>query len=55
VKEEVFVVIPDNKCQNLKEARDSLEWHEWEKAIHAKLEQLKQMGTWKLVNKLLGI
>jgi len=39
----------------LKEARDSLEWHEWEKAIHAELDQLKQMGTWKLVDKLPGI
>jgi len=39
----------------LKEARDSLEWHEWEKAIHAELDQLKLMGTWKLVEKPLGI
>jgi hypothetical protein len=29
----------------LKEARDSPNWPEWEKAIHIELEQLQQMGT----------
>jgi len=35
----------------LREAKRSQEWPEWEKAIHAELDQLKQMGTWALVEK----
>ena len=35
----------------LKDAKASDEWPEWEKAIHAELEQLNQMGTWKLIEK----
>jgi hypothetical protein len=35
----------------LKEARKSVKWPEWEKAIQAELAQLKKMGTWKLVPK----
>ena len=35
----------------MKEARRSIEWPEWEKAIKAKLAQLKKMGTWRLVEK----
>ena len=55
-KEEAFIVIPDKQdCCNLCKAKDSLEWLEWEKAIHAKLEQLKCMGTWRLVDKPPGV
>ena len=50
-KQEVFVVIPNDECQSLREAKHFQEWPEWEKAIHAKLDQLKQMGTWALVEK----
>ena len=41
-KEEAFTVIPkEDECCNLRKAKDSLEWPEWERAIHAELEQLK--------------
>jgi len=50
-KEQVFTVIPSNNCQSLKEVQESLDWPEWEKAIQTELEQLCQMGMWKLINK----
>ena len=36
---------------SLKEAKKSPNWLEWEKAIESELEQLRDMGTWKLVKK----
>lgn len=36
--------------KSLKEAKESSEWPEWEKAIHTKQDQLKNKGTWKLVD-----
>ena len=54
-KEEAFAVIPDDDCCSLREAKESQEWPEWEQAIQAKLNQLKQMGTWKLVDKPSGV
>ena len=36
--------------KTLKEAKPSPEWPEWEKAIQAKLKQLREMGTWNLVD-----
>jgi len=55
-KEEAFTVIPDEEnCHTLRKAKDSPEWPKWERAIHAKLEQLERMGTWKLVDKPPGI
>jgi len=55
-KEEAFTVIPkEDECCNLHEAKDSLEWLEWEQAIHAELEQLEWIGTWKLVDKPPGV
>jgi len=36
---------------SLKEAKKSPDWLEWEKAIESELEQLQDMGTWKLVKK----
>jgi len=55
-KEEAFAVIPEeDECRNLREAKDSPEWPEWERAIHAELEQLERMGTWKLVDKPPGV
>jgi len=53
-KEQVFTVIPGDDCHSLKEARESPDWPEWEKAIQTELEQLRQMGTWKLVDKPVG-
>ena len=36
--------------KTLKEAKLSPEWPEWEKAIQAELKQLREMGTWDLVD-----
>ena len=41
--------LPDNP-KTLKEAHDSPEWLEWEKAVKAEMDQLHQMGTWELVD-----
>ncbi len=35
----------------MEQARCSLEWPEWEKAIQSELAQLREKGTWKLVEK----
>ena len=35
--------------KTLGEARASLEWPEWEKAVQIELQQLKKMGTWELL------
>jgi len=40
---------------SLKEVKKSPDWPEWEKAIESKLEQLRDMGTWKLVKKPINI
>ena len=50
-REEVENAISDDECHSLNEAKHSPEWPEWEKAIHAELDQLKRMGTWNLVQK----
>ena len=36
---------------SLKEVKKSPDWLEWKKAIKSELEQLWDMGTWKLVKK----
>ena len=50
-KEKAFTVIPEDDCCSLKEACKSPDWPEWKHAIHTELEQLRQMGTWELVEK----
>jgi hypothetical protein len=56
VKERAYVIIPtDDDCYSLQDAQQSIEWLEWKKAIKAKLEQLEQMGTWKLVERPKGV
>ena len=55
VREEAFAVVPDDECHSLQEAKASPEWPEWESAIHAKLNQLHRMGTWRLIDKPAGI
>jgi len=47
----MFAVLQEEDCNNLHEAKASDEWPEWERAIHTELDQLKCMGTWKLVDK----
>jgi hypothetical protein len=41
----------DDDQPTLKQAKHSLEWPEWDKAIQSELAQLRQKGTWKLVEK----
>ena len=36
--------------KTLKEAKESPDWPQWQKAIEIELDQLQQMGTWDLVN-----
>jgi len=55
VREESYAAVPNNECCSLREAKQSPEWPEWEKAICAKLDQLKKMGTWRLVDKPSGV
>jgi Reverse transcriptase (RNA-dependent DNA polymerase) len=49
--EEVYAIIAGDKLTSLKEAKDSLDWPEWEWAMHEKLNLLKEMGTWETVQK----
>jgi hypothetical protein len=41
----------DDDQPTLEQAKRSLEWPEWERAIQAELVQLQQKGTWKLIEK----
>ncbi len=43
-------MIEPEDLSTLNEAQASSDWPEWEKAIHAKLKQLAQFGTWKLID-----
>ena len=49
--EQLFAIIAGDELTSLKEARNSPNWLEWEKAIQSELAQLHQMGTWRLVKK----
>ena len=40
-----------NEPKTLREAQESSEWPKWEEAIKAELTQLKDMGTWELVDR----
>jgi hypothetical protein len=53
INDESYNAITNDGPISLKEAKKSPDWPKWEKAIEAELEQLWDMGTWKLVNKLL--
>jgi len=55
VHEESYAAVPNDECRSLREAKQSPEWLEWEKAIRAKLDQLKKMGTWRLIDKPSGV
>jgi len=54
-KEEAYVVVPDDDCHSLRQAKGSADWDEWEQAMHTELDQLQRMGTWKLVDKPPGL
>jgi hypothetical protein len=49
--EEAFPIIAGDELTSLKEAKDSLEWPEWERAMQEQLDLLKEMGTWETVQK----
>ena len=44
-------IIAGDELTSLSEAQQSPDWPEWERAIDNELNQLQQMGTWKLVEK----
>jgi hypothetical protein len=50
---EIFTVNPlgGDDPKSLAEAKRSPEWDEWEKAVTKELDQLTEMGVWKLVDK----
>src|SRR5271156_872706 len=49
--EQLYAIIAGDEHTSLKDARNSPDWPEWEKAIQNELTQLQQMGTWRLVEK----
>jgi hypothetical protein len=50
--EQLYAIIARDEFTNLKDAKNSPDWPEWEKGIQSKLTQLQQMETWRLVEKL---
>ena len=52
--EQLFAIVASDEHTSLKDAQNSPDWPEWEKAIQSELAQLNQMGTWRLVKKLLN-
>jgi Reverse transcriptase (RNA-dependent DNA polymerase) len=49
--EEAFAIIAGDELTSLKEAKESLEWPDWEQAMQEQLDLLKEMGTWEIVQK----
>ena len=49
--EEVYAIIAGDKLTSLKDTRTSPDWPEWEIAMQAELNLLKEKGTWELVEK----
>ena len=47
--DEVYAIIPGDELTSLREAKESDDWPEWNKAMQEELSQLQEMGTWKLV------
>jgi hypothetical protein len=52
--EEPYAIIAGDKLTSLREAKDSPDWHIWQKTMDIELDVLKEMGTWELVPKPLG-
>jgi hypothetical protein len=46
--DEVYAIIQGDELTSLDEAKASEDWLKWNKAMHEELNQLKEMGTWKL-------
>jgi len=49
--EETYAIIAGDELNSLEEAKSSLDWPEWRKAIDEELKLLEEMGTWILVEK----
>ena len=49
--EEVYAIIAGDELTSLKDAKNSPDWPEWEIAMQAELDLLKEKGTWELVEK----
>ena len=50
--EEVYAIIAGDELMSLKDTKNSPDWPEWEIAIQAELDLLKEKRTWELVEKL---
>ena len=50
--EEVYAIIAGDELTSLKDTKNSSDCPEWEIAIQAELDLLKEKGTWGLVDKL---
>jgi Reverse transcriptase (RNA-dependent DNA polymerase) len=51
INDESYTAATNDGPISLKEAKQSPDWPEWEKAIQSELEQLQDMGTWEIVKK----
>ena len=51
INDESYNAAVNDSPISLNEVKKSPGWPEWEKAIKAELDQLQDMGTWKLVKK----
>ena len=47
----INAIIMGDELTSLNEAKRLADWPKWKKAMQAKLNQLKQMGTWELIDK----
>ena len=50
--EEVYAIIAGDELTSLKGTKNSPDWPEWEIAIQAELNLLKEKGAWELVEKI---
>ena len=49
--EEAYTIITGDALTSLKEAKNSPDWPEWEKAMKTELDLLSEKGPWELVQK----
>jgi hypothetical protein len=49
--EEVYAIIAGDELMSLKDAKNSPDWPEWQKAMKTELDLLTEKGTWELVQK----
>ena len=49
--EEVYAIIAGDELTSLKDTKNLPDWPEWEIAMQAELDLLKEKGTWELVEK----